>query len=190
MMKFKILKRICISIAGVILIGILIYTIYSIWYYNVGINEYNPEKETTFYRVYGTGFYEASSEYIPGLNGIGTDDVKLTKYCESYIVANAPDNVTELKREIDKFEASIEFEKEALNNDRCVVYTRRYIKESKDMTRDWKPNDTYFDCDREDFHYNHIIAVTAYSKYKNKMIYNIHPKDSNFAEVDRQQFIE
>lgn len=174
-------QRFVIKISLIIVVIVLIIIGFGV-IYNVNLVTYNSILSTKMYRVYDTGYYYTIKEYK---DNKGINHEKRLVYCESYVVVNAPEDVTNLKEEIKYFEQinPLNFE----HYQKCDAYERQYIKESKEMTRRWKP--TFMD-ESEENHYSNIIATTTRIKDEGRIIYNLRPLDSKFKEIERKKFEE
>ena len=143
---------------------------------------YKPFCKTSFVRVYNTGVVSYYSD--KGYQYDAPQKNTIKRYDESYVIINAPTDVNKLKEEVDNFEKSTPY----INNNKDYdEYSRHYIKESNQFSRNWRPN--WF-LEDEGAVNDHIVVRKTDNKIDNTVSYLITPRDANFNEIERQTLVE
>jgi hypothetical protein len=108
-------------------------------------------------------------------------DSEVVTIRKHYMIINPPEDLYELKTVIEKY-----YKNNHINRETVVKKKKRghievyFYRESKEMPRNWQPNEGYFETDRIEHHKNDLIAAIFWSdSHPSKTYYSIMRKSSD-----------
>lgn len=110
--------------------------------------------------------------------------LKEDMYEEYYMIVNPPDDLTELKGLIQKYDSDNPILEETKDGKKPGEYIRQFLGETKHTPRDWKPTEAFTD-DIIDDHFNDVIAKVSWKRGDKEKLYIIWEKEpSTFWNKD------
>ncbi|WP_129688051.1 hypothetical protein [Gottfriedia acidiceleris] len=159
---------------------VLMFVIFIVLLYLIGCNK-NEESsgEIKIFEINNT-------EEILGKKN--EEDVLVKKH---FMILNPPKDLNKLKEIIEKYskEHPVDEEKKDIEG-KNRIFDMSFYRESKDLPRDWKPDESYMNTDRLEHHKNDLIAYIVWSDAKPQKEYNVYDKNKEGQINKRMRFME
>lgn len=114
-------------------------------------------------------------------------DSKVATIEKNYMIINEPEDLHKLKKLIEKYNNDSPIDMKIIKKlieEAEITYDDigkidiliKFYRESKDLPRDWHPNEAYFNIDRIEYHNDDCIASIVWSKEDPKKRYSVMKK--------------
>lgn len=107
-----------------------------------------------------------------------------------FMILNPPKDLVELKERIEAYINEHPIEREIKEMEGNTVFYISFYRESKDLPRDWQPNERYMNTDRLEHHKNDLIASVIWSGDDPAKRYNVYDKSKDGTIIKRMHFKE
>ncbi len=122
---------------------------------------------------------------------VGKNDEEVLTLRKHYMILNPPKDLKVLKELVEKYikNPPVEDEIKVIEGKKRIFYMSFY-RESDDLPRDWKPDESYMNTDRMEYHKHDLIASIIWSDAEPQKEYNVYDKNKEGKVIKRMHFIE
>lgn len=122
---------------------------------------------------------------------IGKKDEEAVTLRKHYMILNPPTELKELKELAETYIKNhpIEDEMKVIEGKNRNFYISFY-RESKDLPKDWQPDESYMDTDRMEHHKRDLIASIRWSDATPQKEYSVYDKSKEGEVIKKMYFIE